>query len=82
MNGSDITLVPKMQETWEDYCAYCRRGIAEVEHTIHRDGVGEGPEVPLCEFCAKNNYPTLDMIWARISDPDPMVHAIREALGK
>lgn len=47
-------------------CAYCGKS-AEGNHAIHRDGLGVGPEVPLCDACGAHETPTCDEIWARIS---------------
>ncbi len=48
-------------------CAYCGKST-EGNHTIHRDGFGEGPEVPLCDACGGGLRPTCEEIWARISE--------------
>lgn len=48
-------------------CAACGTEIVgEVEHTIHRDGFSEGPEVPLCERCGAHELPTCQDLWAAI----------------
>ena len=46
-------------------CAYCRNAT-QGNHTIHRDGFGEGPEVALCDACGSQPTPTEREIWARI----------------
>ena len=55
--------------TLDQHCAYCSAPIPEdnVEYTIHRDGMDQGPEVPLCEDCGSEPEPTCEQIWARIS---------------
>jgi hypothetical protein len=50
------------------FCAYCSSEIeGEVEFAIHRDGFGEGPEVPLCVECGSHPTPTCEEIWSKIS---------------
>lgn len=49
-------------------CAYCGKR-AEGGYAIHRDGFGEGPEVPLCEACGEDEALTCDRIWRRIAQP-------------
>lgn len=46
-----------------DSCVLCR-GPSEGKYTIHRDGFGEGPDVPLCVACAEDENITCEMIWA------------------
>lgn len=46
-------------------CAYCRCP-AQGNYSIHRDGLGVGPEVPLCDGCGGQELPSLGAIWARI----------------
>lgn len=48
-------------------CVYCGKP-AEGNYSVHRDGFGVGPEVPLCDACGEGLQPTLDEIWARIGD--------------
>lgn len=55
-------------------CAFCRRP-AEGNHAVHRDGFGDGPEVPLCDACGGHETPTLAAIWDRIS------HVLNPELG-
>lgn len=43
-------------------CAYCEEP-AEGNYGIHRDGLGEGPELDLCDACGSGEYPTLQEIW-------------------
>lgn len=47
-------------------CAACGKP-ATGEYTIHRDGLGEGPEVPLCKGCGEGETPAADVIWAMIA---------------
>lgn len=48
-------------------CAACGRN-AEGEHSIHRDGFDDGPEVPICNACGSGEAPTCDELWERISE--------------
>lgn len=47
-------------------CAFCG-GAVSSDYGIHRDGLGEGPELPLCTDCGSHEKPTCEEIWARIS---------------
>ena len=47
-------------------CAYCG-SPAEGNHSIHRDGFDEGPEVPLCDAHGSQPEPTCEEIWAKIA---------------
>jgi hypothetical protein len=50
------------------HCSYCFVEIkGEVEFTVHRDGFGIGPEVPLCVGCGSKPIPTLEEIWSKIA---------------
>ena len=50
------------------FCSFCGVDIkGEVEFSIHRDGFGEGPEVPLCVECGSHPTPTCEEIWSKIS---------------
>jgi hypothetical protein len=46
-------------------CAYCGDNFEKLEHSIHRDGFGDGPEVPLCEECYAAH--TCEEIWQVIA---------------
>lgn len=48
-------------------CCYCD-GPAEGHYSIHRDGFGIGPEVPLCDACGSTPEPTCEEIWDRIGE--------------
>lgn len=50
---------------WGGPCAYCGEP-SEGNHSIHRDGFGDGPEVPLCDKHGSHETPTEREIWARI----------------
>lgn len=50
---------------WSLGCAYCGEPTQR-NHTIHRDGYGVGPEVPLCDEHGADETPTCEEIWARI----------------
>jgi len=54
------------KEEVDNTCAYCE-SPSEGNYSIHRDDFGEGPEVPLCDVCGGSEIPTLNDIWARIS---------------
>lgn len=47
-------------------CAAC--GKPSGRFAIHRDGFGEGPEVPLCEACGGHETPTCEELWERIAE--------------
>jgi hypothetical protein len=47
-------------------CAWCG-GPSEGEHSIHRDGFCEGPEVPLCNEHGSMPIPTCEQIWQKIA---------------
>lgn len=47
-------------------CAYCG-SRAEGNYTIHSYGVGDGPEVDLCDEHGAHPTPTCEEIWARIA---------------
>lgn len=47
-------------------CAYCG-GRAEGNYSIHSYGVGDGPEVDLCDEHGARPTPTCEEIWARIA---------------
>ena len=55
-------------------CAFCKTPI-EGEHnfSIHRDGMDQGPEVPLCDACGGEDGPTCEEIWAVIAAPTPLL---------
>lgn len=55
-----------MSETKTLWCAYCGR-LTQGNYSCHRDALGEGPEVDLCDGCGKDETPTLGRIWSRIS---------------
>lgn len=46
-------------------CAACGQP-SQGNHAIHRDGMGEGPEVPLCGECGSAAGPTCEQLWERI----------------
>ena len=53
-------------------CAYCDTPlIGEPAYSIHRDGFGEGPEVPLCEQCGAHLSPTYEQIWEKTAQVPP-----------
>lgn len=50
-------------------CSFCGE-TAEGNYSIHRDGFGIGPEVPLCDEHGGHRTPTCAEIWDRISHHD------------
>ena len=53
-------------------CAACGDAASvgtdrEPLYTIHRDGFGEGPEVPLCAECGADELPDCPTLWAMIA---------------
>ena len=56
-------------ETVEE-CAACGQPSSG-NHTIHRDGYGEGPVVPLCATCGDLPRPTCEEVWAMIAARKP-----------
>jgi len=71
-------IVPRRRNWWDedepqqkpqDICVYCGNP-AEGKHTIHRDGMGLGPDVPLCNRCGSGTTPTLQEIWDKISQTE------------
>jgi hypothetical protein len=49
-------------------CVYCG-AESQGNYSIHRDGMGIGPEVPLCDACGRAPSPSLGAIWGRIAQP-------------
>lgn len=47
-------------------CCYCG-SPAEGHYSICRDGMGVGPEVPLCDRCGGSKWPSSGEIWGRIA---------------
>lgn len=48
-------------------CAACGEPV-EGNHSIHRDGFCEGPEVDLCDACGGEETPTCETLWRRIAE--------------
>lgn len=48
-------------------CAACGKP-AEGNHSMHRDGFCEGPEVELCDECGGHPLPTCESLWRMIRD--------------
>lgn len=48
-------------------CVYCKETEAQGNYSIHKDGFGIGKEVPLCDECGQDEYPTCHEIWMAIS---------------
>lgn len=62
-------------------CAYCG-GKAEGKYSIHRDGFGIGPQVPLCNEHGSRPLPSMAQIWERIkerraSKPKPKLRLVK-----
>jgi hypothetical protein len=52
-------------------CVYCGSLVMGApEYFIHRDGFGEGPQVPLCCQCYSGDTPTCQQVWERIAKAD------------
>lgn len=47
-------------------CAACGEPV-EFNHSIHRDGFCEGPEVWICDGCGSDELPTCEQIYAAIA---------------
>lgn len=57
-----------MSDERKESCAYCGREIrGKVEFRIHRDGLGEGPEVALCVKCGGDSEPSCEEIWRALA---------------
>lgn len=56
-----------LQDLLNGVCVYCAKK-AQGNYAIHRDGFGEGPEVPLCDNCGGSQFPSLATIWGRINE--------------
>lgn len=54
-----------VQNAMLERCAFCEQP-AQGNYSIHRDGFGEGPEVPLCNACGGKPEPDEPTIWAKI----------------
>jgi len=50
----------------DEQCSACGEP-SEVNFSIHRDSMGEGPEVPLCDACGKDPTPTCEQLWEAIA---------------
>lgn len=59
-------------------CTYCGATFEALQYSIHRDGFGIGPEVPLCSGCVENPLILMEDIWERIAYPEPLIDAIKE----
>jgi hypothetical protein len=58
-------------------CSFCGKP-AEGNYAIHRDGFGEGPEVPLCDRCGGRPWPTESTIWAKIGQAEHCIECTEE----
>lgn len=50
----------------QDQCVWCGEE-AQGNYSIHRDGFDEGPELPLCDKCGGEEFPTCEQIWEKTS---------------
>lgn len=51
----------------DSHCAACGVAIpGEVQHRIHRDGFGLGPEVAICHWCGAFELPSCQTLWEDI----------------
>jgi len=69
-NPDEHIVIPErldMEKLLNCFCSYCGKS-AEGNYSIHRDGFGQGPEVPLCDACGGEGTPALAQIWTRISE--------------
>ncbi len=48
-------------------CVYCD-APCEGHYAIHRDDIGVGPELPLCDAHGSGELPTCEQIWERIAE--------------
>lgn len=62
-----------------DKCVNCE-SPAEGNFSVHRDGFGVGPEVPLCDACGSKEEPTCAEIWDRIAEPSDDEFAHRKPM--
>lgn len=62
----DLLIKPARPVLIRELCAACGNR-AEGNFSIHRDGFGDGPEVPLCDACGCGPVPTLTEIWDAIA---------------
>lgn len=58
-------------------CAFCG-SPAQGKYSIHRDGFGDGPEVPLCNACGSKPEPTEAEIWSKIGQADTCIKCDEE----
>jgi hypothetical protein len=47
-------------------CVFCSQP-SQGNYTIHRDGLGLGPELPLCDACGEGAEPSCGAIWAKLA---------------
>lgn len=66
-------------------CAMCLC-LAQGNYSIHRDGLGVGPELPLCDACGGSEGPSCEEMWAAFAkipsyddgaNPDSIVEQLR-----
>ena len=64
MGGSSLALglCPTCARAQRIPCAMCLEPW-QGNYTIHRDGMGVGPELPLCDGCGSERGPTCEEIW-------------------
>lgn len=57
----------EIMEAFPKPCAACGKD-AEGNHTIHRDGFGKGPKVPICNACGADVTPSCPDLWDQIAE--------------
>lgn len=66
-------------------CAYCGGPAAMGGpdcYSVHRDEFDRGPEVYLCKQCVMGDRPTLNEIWRKIGNPDPLIWEMKLITGE
>jgi hypothetical protein len=58
-------------------CAYCTQP-SQGNYSIHRDGFGEGPDVPLCDSCGEGQWPTEEEIWSTVGQAENCIKCEEE----
>lgn len=77
----DVTRPPAPKKEDKLICACCG-GAGRHDRTIHRDGFGVGPEVPLCSACANHPEPLDETIWKNIHMNRELLKTICRVLGQ
>ena len=64
------------KEGYMNKCVFCGES-AQGNYTIHRDGMGVGPEVNLCDSCGEDEFPSCEQIWEKIARPNTAAMSYR-----